>query len=83
MKEYECDEHPGTLCCCGIRVGTLQVRRGLLCSVDERGRCYYRATRRADALLAQRVVATMAAAGDDTSQQLVADLVSLREEEGS
>ncbi len=66
----------------GLAVGQVQMRKGILCSVDAHGRFYLRAPRRADVALAQRVVATMAAAGDDVSSRLVADLTSVREERG-
>ncbi len=63
----------------GLRLGQVQIRNGILCSTDARGRLYLRAPRRADVQLAQRVVATMAAAGNDVGNQLVADLTSVRE----
>ena len=67
------------LCGCGIAVGTMQMRRGVLCSVDARGRLRIRAPRRKDVALAQRVVAAVAGAKDDVSKQLTADLTGIRE----
>ncbi len=78
-NDWNCDEHPDSICGCNLRVGTMQMRRGLLCSTDDGGRLYLRAPRRADVRLAQRVVATMAGATDDVSRQLAANLVGLRE----
>ncbi len=48
------------LCGCGLRVGDLQLRQGILCSIDDSGRLYLRAPRAADVALAQRVVASIA-----------------------
>ena len=57
---WHCDEHPEATCGCGIGPGQLQLRNGLLCAGDARGRLYVRAPRRADVALAQRVAATLA-----------------------
>ncbi len=78
-NDWICDEHPESICGCGLGVGTMQMRRGILCSTDARGRLYCTAPRRADVALARRVVATMAGASDDVSKQLEASLVGLRE----
>lgn len=66
-----------SLSCSGLVPGQLQLRRGLLCSVDEHGRSYYRAPRRADVALAKRVVA--AVANDPKGPQLLADVTAIRE----
>ncbi len=79
IHECESGEHPGALCGCGLGLGELQMRGGLLCTVDERGRLYLRAPRQADRRMAQRVVATMRGATDDVSKQLVANLKGIRE----
>ncbi len=72
-------EHDKALDTTGLRVGALQMREGILCSTDEGGRLYLRAPRKADVRLAQRVVASMAGAGDSVAAQLVADLTGVRE----
>lgn len=63
--------------CDGIRVGALEIRQGVLYSRDGLGRSYYRAPRRADVALAQRVVAAVAAS--DEGPLLATDIVGLRE----
>ncbi len=67
------------ICACGLGVGEMQIRHRVLCYVDTRGRLYLTAPRGADVALAKRVVATMAGATDDTSRQLAANLVGVRE----
>jgi len=69
-----CDEHGTTVCGCGLSVGEMHLRGGVLCLVDGKGRLNLRAPRRADAIMARRVVATMRGATDDVSKQLVANL---------
>ncbi len=55
-------------------LGQLQIRQGVLCAIDDKGRLYLRAPRRADVALAQRVVAAVTQAGDERAAALVADL---------
>ena len=66
-------------CTCGIRVGALEQRNGILCSVDARERNMYRAPRGSDVALAQRIVAAVKAADDDVSHQLVQNITGIRE----
>ncbi len=73
-----CDEHPDEVCGCGLRVGQLQRRRGVLCAVDERGRLYVRAPRKADVQLAQRLVAAVESAAESGPLR-IADITSVRE----
>jgi len=77
-----CETHGTVVCACDLVLGTLQLRQAILCSVDATGRLYCSAPRRADALMARRVVATMAGAQDDVSRQLVSNLVGIREKGG-
>ncbi len=67
------------ICSCGIGVGQMQMRQGILCTVDTRGRLYLRAGRKADVLLARRVAAAMQGAGDDVTRQLLANITGIRE----
>lgn len=60
----------------GLVLGQMELRHGVLCSVDERGRLYLRAPRRSDVQLAQRVVASLA---KDPLASLAADITSIRE----
>ena len=78
MPEFSCEKHPGAICGCNLSVGELQLRRGLLVRTDSDGNVYLRAPRRADVHLAQRVVAAVAGASDDTSKYLVDNLRGLR-----
>ncbi len=55
----------------------MEMRKGLLVTADERGRVFYRPSRKADVALAQRVVAAMAHSDDDISKYLVANLKGL------
>ncbi len=63
----------------GIAVGALELRQGLLCTRDAKGRHYIRAPRRGDVALAQRVVAAVAAAGDERAKALVQDITGIGE----
>ncbi len=67
------------ICGCGLTVGAMQLRHGLLYDIDAQGRLHIRAPRRADVTMARRVVATMAGASDDVTNQLTAGLTSIRE----
>jgi len=79
-KESHCDEHSGEICGCGLSVGQMQVRHGILVTVNARGRLHCRAIRAADANLARRVVATMASAAKlGEVPALIANLTSIRE----
>jgi len=78
-KRHVCETCGPTVCGCGLRVGEMQLRSGVLVSVDHKGRLYIRAPRRSDAIMARRVVATMQGASDDVSRQLVANLKGVRE----
>ena len=76
MKETIDEEH---LSAAGLLPGTLQIRQGILCSVDAHGRLYLRAPRRADVALAARVVAAVRA-NPDAAESLAADITSVREQ---
>ncbi len=78
-NDWNCDEHEDSVCGCGIALGEMQLRRGVLCSVDAQGRLYITAPRKSDVLLARRLVAAVANAARSTQDLLVADLVSIRE----
>lgn len=79
-NEVYCDEHQDCVCGYGIRVGTLQRRYGVLCSVDDDGRLYLRAPRRSDVALAQRVVEAVASATRAGQAPIFpADITSIRE----
>ncbi len=67
-----------TLHCDGLSVGQMEMRHGVLCSVDGLGRSYYRTPRKADVALAQRVVAAVAST-EGAAEQLVANITGLRE----
>ncbi len=61
MEEYAttfkgCTHPPLSICHCGIRVGQIVKRHGVLCRVDERGRRYLSAPRAGDVALAQRIL---------------------------
>jgi len=77
-NDWNCAEHPDAICGCGLGVGEMQIRRGVLCSVDVRGRLYLRAARRKDVQLAKRVVAAVKSSAL-AAEQLPADLVGVRE----
>jgi len=66
-------DRPNILCGCGLAEGRLTNRQGVLCR-QVNGDFYISAPRRADVALAERVVAAVAAAGDDRAAELVADL---------
>ncbi len=70
-------DEPDHLHCGGIRLGQMQMRQGLLCNIDDSGRSYYRAPRRADVRMAQRVVA--AVESSDLGPTLAADVIAIRE----
>ena len=72
-----CEEHGIVICACGFGVGEMQLRQGILVFCDSRGRIVLRAPRRADARMAQRVVATMRGASDDVSKHLVENLTGV------
>ena len=73
-------DHETEICGCGIPVGEMQVRGGLLIAVGDGGRLHCRAPRNADVNLARRVVATMAHATKlGEVEALVANLTSIRE----
>ncbi len=78
-NDWNCEEHPDSICGCNLSVGEMQIRRGVLCSVDDRGRLYLRAPRRADLQLARRVAAAVAGASRSTKDLLSADIVGIRE----
>lgn len=77
-KDWNCAEHPSSICGCGLSMGEMQIRRGVLCSVDVRGRLYLRATRRKDVQLARRVVAAVKSTAF-AADELPADIVGVRE----
>ncbi len=74
----ECEFPSEVLCHCGIGVGTLQLRNGVLCKRDEFGRCYVGAPRRADVALAQRMVAAIRDSPEGSL--LASDVTSVRED---
>ncbi len=77
-NDWDCIDHPKQICGCHLSVGEMQIRRGALCSVDERGRLYIRATRSADVRMARRVVAAIKHSAE-RENILAADIVGLRE----
>ncbi len=77
-NDWNCAEHPDAICGCNLGVGQMQIRRGVLCSVDNRGRLYLRAPRRKDVQLARRVVAAVQHSADK-ADELPADVVGIRE----
>ena len=79
MEVWTCAKCKTGLCGCGLRVGRLEIRQGVLCATDDKGRFYLRAPRRADVALAQRVVAAVSNAGDERLAALVEDIEGIRE----
>lgn len=77
-EDWNCAEHPDAICGCGLGVGEMQIRRGVLCNADVRGRLYLRAARRKDVQLARRVVAAVKSTAL-ASEQLPADILGIRE----
>ena len=77
MPEFSCDEHAPDLCSCDLRVGQLQLRQGLLCRLNDRGRLHCGAPRRGDVAMAQRILASI----EDTplGTALPADIIGVYE----